>query len=178
MREALGTKWGMCAVLLCAASTGGIERSARSQGLKRSPVTWKAASSEARPGAAFAVRLTGAIDPGWHIYALDEPDGGPIETTIGVAAGDPADLLHVDEEQPQSVMDPAFGQRTTRFETKAKFILHLRLFPKAVAGTENLHILVRYQSCNDRVCLPPHTDTILAPVLVGGAAASGSTSSR
>jgi len=30
-----------------------------------------------------------------------------------------------------------------------------------------LHVLAKYQSCNDRLCLPPHIDTIEIPITAG-----------
>jgi thiol:disulfide interchange protein DsbD len=110
--------------------------------------------------------VSGQVDAGWHLYALEEPDGGPIATQVALTEGDPANLLHVDESKPRIVFDPLFQQPTGFFENTADFTLHLQLAKDAPAGTLPLHVLVRYQSCNDKVCLPPHTDTIDVPIVV------------
>jgi thiol:disulfide interchange protein DsbD len=133
------------------------------QAAARVTVQWhvKAAPGKAvRAGTKFIVTICGQLDPGWHLYALEEPQGGPIATEVALTDGDPADLIRVEEGKPKVLPDPLFQKPTGYFEGSADFTLHLQLAKDANAGPGTLHILVRYQSCNDRVCLPPHTDTI------------------
>jgi thiol:disulfide interchange protein DsbD len=116
------------------------------------------------PGATFTLALRAAIEPGWHIYAMEEPDGGPIATEIGLAAGDPVKLLTVDEPEPQPVADPATRQMDGEFSGNATFTLHLRLPSRALPKTTVLHVQARFQSCNDQVCLPPRTVVVAVPL--------------
>jgi thiol:disulfide interchange protein DsbD len=135
----------------------------------RPPVSWQIKTAPARPvkpGAKFAITVAGSIDPGWHVYALEEPQGGPIATEVALTEGDPADLLRVDESKPEQVLDPLFGLTTGFFKQSVEFRLNLQIAPGTAAGPRPLHVLIRYQSCNDRVCLPPHTDTLEVPVAV------------
>ena len=120
------------------------------------------------PGAKFSLILAARIDPGWHIYALEEPDGGPLATEIVLADGDPLMLLSVGEATPLMFPDPFYKQPTGLFQNTAAFTLHLQIPDHALPRSTVLHIQVRYQSCNDKVCLPPHTDIVavpLAPIL-------------
>jgi Disulphide bond corrector protein DsbC len=119
-----------------------------------------------KQGTKFNVALVGQIDSGWHLYALEEPTGGPVATIIGLTDGDPADLLRVEEAKPKILLDPLFNLQTGFFEGTADFTLHLQLAKDAPIGASALHVLVRYQSCNDRVCLPPHTDTVVIPLTI------------
>lgn len=131
------------------------------------PVQWHVKASPAKPvkpGAKFNITITGQLDPGWHLYALEEPQGGPIATEIALTDGDPADLLRVEEAKPKFLPDPSSHQPTGFFENSADFTLHLQSAREAGPGA--LRILVRYQSCNDQVCLPPHTDTIPVPLTI------------
>ncbi len=132
------------------------------------PVHWsvKAAPASVKAGGRFQVVLQGAIEPGWHLYALQEPEGGPVATEVALAEGDPADLLRVEQLQPTIVPDPVFQVPTAYFAGITAFTLKLQTDRSAVAGPQTLHVLVRYQSCNDRMCLPPHTDTIEVPLKV------------
>jgi hypothetical protein len=134
------------------------------------PVSWQVKSAPhgaVKPGAKFDVTVAGAIKSGWHVYALQEPDGGPIATQVGVADGDPADLLKVTSDKPKLVMDPAFGMQTGLFLNRVDFTLHLQALKTGGSGkAEPLHVLVRYQSCDNHVCLPPHTDTIEVPLVL------------
>lgn len=132
------------------------------------PVAWQVKSAPhapVKPGAKFDITIAGQIRPGWHVYALEEPDGGPVATQVGLAEGDPANLLRVTSAKPQMVQDPAFGMQTGLFENTVAFTLHLQA-PKqpGSTGAHPLHVLVRYQSCDSHVCLPPHTDTVEVPL--------------
>ena len=129
-------------------------------------MSWKALrapETAARRSVPFKVSVTATIDPGWHLYALEEPQGGPEETVFGLADGDPAELLHVDETQPETVMDAAFAQRTLLFRGRAAFTLTLQLAKEATAATA-LHIIVRYQACNAHLCLPPRREQLDVPL--------------
>jgi hypothetical protein len=133
------------------------------------PVQWRVKNAPAKgvkPGAKFSLTIEGQIDPGWHLYTLEEPAGGPVATIVGLTEGDPADLLRVEAGKPKILPDPLFNVPTGFFEGTADFTLHLQMNNDATPGTSTLHILVRYQSCNDRLCLPPHTDTVDVPITI------------
>ena len=134
----------------------------------KSPAHWhvKTVPTSAKAGAKIALTISGQIDPGWHLYAMEEPDGGPIATVVGLTEGDPADLLSVDESKPILIDDPLFHMRTGFFRSAIDFTLHLRVDPSAKSGPNPLHVLIRFQSCNDQVCLPPRTDTLEVPLNV------------
>jgi thiol:disulfide interchange protein DsbD len=134
-----------------------------------SPVQWsvKGAPTKAvKAGAKFDMMLQGQIEPGWHVYAMEEPEGGPIATQINLAEDDAADIERVNEDKPKIIQDAVFGKTLGLFEGEAGFTLHLQMERGAAAGLHVLHVLVRYQSCSDRVCLPPHTETVEVPVSV------------
>jgi hypothetical protein len=133
------------------------------------PVQWQVKDPPAKPlkpGTKFNLALEGQIGAGWHLYALEEPTGGPVATVIGLTEGDPADLIRVEQGKPRILPDPLFNVPTGYFEGTAGFILHLQLAKEAAAGASALHILIRYQSCNDHLCLPPHTDTVQVPITI------------
>ena len=142
--------------------------SATAYAAPKSPAQWhvKTVPAAAKAGTKIAITVSGQIDPGWHLYALEEPEGGPIATVIGLTEGDSADLLSVDESKPIVIDDPLFHLRTGFFRGTADFTLHLRVDPSAKPGLNPLHVLIRFQSCNDQVCLPPHTDTVEVPLNV------------
>ena len=142
--------------------------SANAYAAPKSPAQWhiKTVPAAAKAGTKIAITVSGQIDPGWHLYALEEPEGGPIATVIGLTEGDSADLLSVDESKPIVIDDPLFHLRTGFFRSTAGFTLHLRVDPSAKPGPTPLHVLIRFQSCNDQVCLPPHTDTVDVPLTV------------
>ena len=126
------------------------------------PVHWTLGDlleSPVPPGVTFIAKLSAQIEPGWHLYAMEESDEGPIATEIGLAEGDTLTLLSVDEPAPRMMPDPMLRRSVGMFQKDASFNLHLRCPHKLPAGSTS-HILVRYQTCNEQVCLPPHTETI------------------
>ena len=116
------------------------------------------------PGAAFSLTLTVQIQPGWHLYALEEPEGGPLPTEIGLAQGDPLSLLDVTEPEPHKIPDPVTHALAGLFQNTVSFTLKVRApRTKLQPGTVS-HVLVRYQTCNDQVCLPPRTEVLALPL--------------
>jgi hypothetical protein len=135
----------------------------------KTPVQWHVKAAPNKPvkvGSKFNVTITGEPEPGWHLYALEEPEGGPIATEISLTDGDPADLLRVEESKPKMLPDPITQKPAGFFDGAADFVLHLQSAKDAAMGAGALRVMVRYQSCNDHVCLPPHTETVTVPVTI------------
>ena len=57
-------------------------------GFAQDPTKWSLGphpiNEKLRSGDKTSVTLNVKIEPGWHLYALDQPAGGPIPTTIKV----------------------------------------------------------------------------------------------
>lgn len=108
------------------------------------------------------VTLKAEIESGWHLYALEQPDGGPIATTIKVTEGKPFEIDgKVQSPKPIVKEDPLFtgtdGKAlvTKFFDDVAVFTVPL----KTIANTslDELSLDVRFQVCNDRFCQPAKT---------------------
>ncbi len=134
--------------------------------LPPNPVHWTVAGPRvpARAGATLVLTLTGRVDPGWHVYALEEPEGGPVPTQVGLAEGDPLVLLDVNEPPPMMVQDPVLRQKAGMFQNAVEFTLRVRAPRTPVVAGAVSHVMVRYQSCNEQVCLPPRTETLALPL--------------
>jgi DsbC/DsbD-like thiol-disulfide interchange protein len=134
------------------------------------PVHWtpkiKGAGHALRPGEKVTLNLTANIDPGWHVYAIDQPPDSPVVATqITVPDHQPLSLIgDIDAPAPESKMDPTIGKQADFYEGSAAFALPLRVDKKAHAGKYSLELDVRYQACNERLCLPPRTQKISTPV--------------
>ena len=124
----------------------------------QNPVTWKL---EFESKAATA-RLSAAIEKDWHLYALDQPEGGPVATTIKVADGGPFEITgKIVSPRPIVKPEPLFtgpdGKplETKFFENAVSFELPVKAINGATA--DKLVLGVRYQVCNDTLCLPAKT---------------------
>jgi uncharacterized protein len=110
------------------------------------------------------------VEPGWHIYA--NPAGNefniPTELTLksrfdkddeprGTRISElryPAGMkIEKPDEEPQVI-----------YEEQARLLATLEV-PESIAGQkEELTLLVKYQACNEQLCLPPKTLKIVLPV--------------
>jgi thiol:disulfide interchange protein len=123
-------------------------------------------------GGSLSATLHADVEEGWHLYATDQPEGGPVPTTIKITEGGPFTLVRMIPGTPKSRPDPNFivddkPLITRYFERTADFPLQLRT--TSPATVDDLTLDVRYQLCNDTFCLPPKTKrvTIAGEVNVG-----------
>ena len=121
------------------------------------PVAWKVEAVPAKPvkaGARLTAKLTVEIQEGWHLYSMKEVPDGPIATRIWIPQGQPLQLAGpIKAAPPQVIHDDSFNMEVEQYEGEAEFTLPLR----ATAAADKLTVNVSYQSCNNRICLPPKT---------------------
>ena len=53
------------------------------------------------------------------------------------------------------------------YEGEAVFTLPVRVAPGAAPGAQKLVVSASYQSCNNKICLPPKTVKVDMPVMIG-----------
>ncbi len=131
-----------------------------SAAFSQDPAKWRLegvlADRAYKAGEKLEVELHAAVDQGWHLYALEQPEGGPIATTVAVGEGSPFELAgEVTTPDPITEFDPNFQIDTSYFADSARFDVPLQATSEA--NGDKLSIDVRYQLCNDRLCLPPKT---------------------
>ena len=120
--------------------------------------------AKAKPGDKLTAQINAVIGGGWHVYSITQGAGGPVPTRITVgegvfkAAGAPSGSA------PKREMDANFGIETETYTGGASFSVPVSVDAAAQAGTQTLIVNVRYQACNDKVCLPPKTVKVSAPV--------------
>lgn len=134
------------------------------------PVSWKVAAAPAKPvkaGATFSARLVATIQGGWHIYGMKPAADGPIPTRVWIAEGQPAKLAGaVHATEPQTMQDASFNMEVQLYEGEASFTLPLRLASTAAPGEHKIVVNASYQSCDNKLCLPPKTVKVEVPVTV------------
>ncbi len=133
------------------------------------PVAWKVLPSATRvkAGSRFQVKLTAQIQSGWHIYGLRPVAYGPIATRIWVADG--LTVLSagaVEGTDPQTMQDPTFNMEVQLYEGEVTFTVPLRLAATASPGEQKFFVNASYQSCDNKICLPPKTVKLEVPVTV------------
>jgi DsbC/DsbD-like thiol-disulfide interchange protein len=135
------------------------------------PVAWKLQNPPAAPvkaGARFNVKLLAEVQDGWHLYSLKPMAEGPIPTRIWIAEGQPFSLAGaVQAPDPQVMQDASFGMEVELYEGEAVFTLPVRVASGAAPGAQKLVVSASYQSCNNKLCLPPKTVKVEVPITIG-----------
>jgi thiol:disulfide interchange protein len=126
----------------------------------QNPVSWSLESDAKgralKSGETFKAKLKAAIEGEWHLYAVEQPEGGPFPTKITIAENLPFALDgKPSSPAPITKFDPNFNIDTKFFAKSAEFNLPLKA--AADANGDDLAVNVRFQVCDDKVCLPPKT---------------------
>jgi DsbC/DsbD-like thiol-disulfide interchange protein len=125
------------------------------------PIKWSltanAATLPLRKGSQVQATLSAHITPGWHLYAMDQPPGGPTATKISLPPGQAFTLNGSIESQTVPIIanDPNFNLETRSYEGDTSFRIPVEVTSPVSAAKAKLTVEVFFQSCSDRVCLPP-----------------------
>jgi len=126
----------------------------------QNPVSWSleadAKGKALKSGESFKAKLKAAIEGEWHLYAVEQPEGGPFPTKITIDEKLPFALDgNPTSPAPITKFDPNFNIDTKFFAKSAEFNVPVKT--TAETNGDDLAINVRYQVCDDKVCLPPKT---------------------
>ncbi len=127
-------------------------------------VSMSVRQAKAKPGDKVTAQISVSISGDWKMYSITQGGGGPIPTTIRVsegifkAAGSPRGT------SPKKAMDPNFGIMTEYYAGSASFTVPVSVDAAAQPGPQTLTISIRYQVCNETLCLPPKTKRVSAAV--------------
>jgi len=142
-----------------------------SLGQRSSVVNWSARVEPAKLKAdgKAKVRVNAQISAGWHLYSLTQ--GEPLIATK-VAITEDANFKvagTASQPKPKTAYDPNLQLETQTFEGDVSFVVPVKVKPNARVGKQQLTLTVRFQTCNDRLCLPPKTETLTADVVIENA---------
>lgn len=101
------------------------------------------------------ITFHGTMQPGWHVYSIDIPDGGPTAASFNVdkaSGAKPAGKLKPGPGVKRTE-DPIFEMPVSFFENKCSFTQRITLTEK----NYELHGYLEYGACNDENCMPPTT---------------------
>jgi len=153
-------------LLLPGAAAGCATRSVAAQ----APVHWSALPAPRHPGADTTfVRVVASIAPGWHIYSLTQPAGGPVATRITAPPGHGFAIAGaLQSGAPRRAFDHNFGIQVELYERTAAFTVPVIRFAapgsSLASAPGDVRLDVRYQACSDRLCMPPQTAHLDVPL--------------
>jgi thiol:disulfide interchange protein len=126
----------------------------------QNPISWSlesdAKGKTLKQNETFKAKLKAVIEGEWHLYAVEQPEGGPFPTKITIAENSPFQLDgKTSSPTPITKFEPLFNIDTKFFEKSAEFNLPLK--STAETKADDLAVNIKYQVCDDKVCLPPKT---------------------
>jgi len=129
------------AILLSAATYAQIE----------TPVKWGYGVKKISATEAY-VMIQATIDPGWHVYSINQKDGGPVKTTITFTPSKEFTLVgKTVEPTPITKFEKSFNMNVLYFEKTVIFKQKVKLTGKQAVVKGKLE----FMTCNDQKCLPP-----------------------
>ena len=172
MRRIWPAAVGLVVALVAAAASP-----ARAQGADEGsgPITWEikkgsAPTAAVKAGATFTVDIVAHIERGWHLYSLTPIENGPRPTRITIAAGQGFELGgKIKAPDPITAFDPNFKVETEFYDESATFSIPIKVLPDATPGRAVATLQIRYQTCNDKECLPPALVKLPVAVEIGPA---------
>jgi thiol:disulfide interchange protein len=135
------------------------------------PIEWSLVKPPVRTvqGTVVKAKLRALIPPGWHLYSITQGPGGPVPTSITTPTGAAFTIAGViGAPEPDIAPDKNFDILSETYADSATFTIPLAA---RTAGVTTLAVLVSYQTCTDRYCLPPTSDVVTSPITVTAAAA-------
>ena len=131
----------------------------------QNPTVWSlesdAKGKTLKNGETLKAALKAEIEAGWHLYAVEQPTGGPFPTKITVPENTAFSIVgKIKSSEAIIKPDPNFpvdGKplETKFYENQATFYVPLKTVAETIADA--LAVNVRFQVCNDTLCLPPKT---------------------
>ncbi|MCL2597968.1 MAG: thioredoxin family protein [Paludibacter sp.] len=117
------------------------------------PVKWLT-STKITSATTAEITFTATIDNGWHIYAMDMSDDGPIPTTFKFEIVKGGKV--VGKIQPKSTLkkeyDPYYEMELRWYDLRAIFVQQIEF---ADAQKVDIQGNIHYMACNDKSCVPP-----------------------
>ena len=144
----------------------GITACASNTAKAQTPARWSISAGPLKAGTIGVVHVQAELQPGWHIYSITQPAGGPIPTRITVPAEQPFEIAGriTPSPAPRVAFDSAFHMNVELHEKAVGFAVPVRSTPSGATHPDSIHVNVRYQVCNATLCYPPQTAKLAAPI--------------
>lgn len=101
-----------------------------------------------------AIFFSADIEPGWHLYGMNLPQGGPKSTVISIGSIEGAVLSGelTPSVKPQEGIDEIFNLKLSWWANNVTFIQRFKL-----EGSKGCRIAgeISFQACNNKTCISP-----------------------
>lgn len=124
------------------------------------PTIWSYAAKKVSAHEAI-IYVKANLQPGWHIYSLNQPEGGPEKTIITLETSKSyAPVKKFSEPKPITKYEEVFEMNVAYFEKTVIFQQRVRFskLPITVKGK------VRFMVCTEKECLPSEEIEFSIPI--------------
>ncbi len=119
------------------------------------PVKWQVTAKMTSPTEGVAI-FKARLEPGWHLYGLEMPKGGPKATVINTDESTGIEFTDAltPDRAPLKVHDSMFNLDLSWWD---KDITFRRKFKVTDAANAKVAGTITFMGCNDMTCSPPTT---------------------
>jgi DsbC/DsbD-like thiol-disulfide interchange protein len=115
------------------------------------PVRWSYAAKKISSTETILM-IKADLNDGWHIYSINQKDGGPLKTTINFTNSSDYSLMgKIIEPKPIRKFEQVFGIDVLYFNKSVVFQQKIKVKKEQT----NIKGRVSFMACNDQQCLPP-----------------------
>ncbi|MDE5628662.1 MAG: hypothetical protein K2I69_03785 [Muribaculaceae bacterium] len=134
--------------------------SATAQQSVETPVRWRLIVKPSADGKSGELTVKALITPGWHLYGLELPAGGPKATSFDFAGSTGVEFT--DELKPEraalKVEDAMFNMTLSWWDANVQFKRSFRILDPDNAV---IKCKVSYMTCDGESCRPPKSENFV-----------------
>ncbi len=138
------------------------------------PIKWQTSLRDGQQKAEKEIVFKATIDPGWHLYAMNLPEGGPVSTSFSFETIKGGSLVGGIEATSKAItkFDALFDMTLSWYATEGVFIQKVKVTDPSSFRAEGT---IRYMACNDEQCLAPTNEPFEVVLKAETAAGSNKT---
>lgn len=133
-------------------------------GYSPDPVRWSGALVRHEADGTLVYSVRAVIEKGWYVYSMEQPADGPAPLRFRTPANSGATVSNVAAPAPRVSYDRGFKARVGKYYGTQSFSVSVR----PGKSTATVPLEVRYQACNDNICLPPRTKPVPISLTAAG----------
>lgn len=127
------------------------------------PVRWRSFVETYKDGTG-KLTIKALIEPGWHLYGLELPAGGPKATSFDLSESSGLKFTGklTPKRAPLIVNDEMFGMELNWWDSNIEFTV-----PFKVTSSEPVYkCTVSYMTCDGNTCMPPAKQSLTGKIII------------
>ena len=127
------------------------------------------AATAVAPGTTVNLKVSADVQPGWKLYAIEQPHGGPKSLAFATTEPSAFQLASKRIVSPPSKVqkqDDNFAVSTHYYDGATVFTVPVTVSRSTAAGVHTVPLEVTFQACGKDICLRPFTQKLPVEVTV------------